>query len=1411
MPMLERAGPTLEHQTFPPFFTSRAPAALASQRRLQRAFWRHGAVDIEPCDASQILTQGIPSVAAKKAVGATPDKATTLVASTFLLDFLYPNGALSRLRKLLPAAFERYEIPLPQNSGIGMRHFTSTAPRTKKSRRGKEKGAEEEDADSITSMIAGGDSLPMDDEFPLRHREHEFPAAQAPNLPATASVDSMAQEDRTFMQPEDSVPEDPEPEDVMRGGNDSTWRIRPVSKSVLPDKPDDLWWMDWRSNGERAIPRRETSKKPKKRRKSPLPSEFMAAEDFAAFIRENPTTAAEDVWKMYIQIGPDACSTAVRRQVMRHFTRTGGVHALNWSLEVFNMIDRSDWDPEIVAAAIRSNLYLDRAVEAVLLFKTSLHVPNSLARLDLLLANAVRTRQWNRLFDVWQIYAQSPERKTLTVGCLRRLESVSFVVAALARLHRDAVRDFELPRPSENRAAVEALVKLFSDKLILQLTPGLAWFALSLKKSPDSFEQYITLCAANKRLVNANHVYRRYRATDGAQISLIVLKTMVQVYSPSDPEGMELVRKDWYQRYNHLNVYGYRHFLKFYANRGEVVTTNRLWNEFVEIYPQGLLAPTEGPDTRDTFTYLLQVHAVRGDLPAVERVFGEIAAKYNAKPNTACWNILLSTYVRVDDLEGAIACFGRLCEAVEPDVYSYATLMSLVGSTGDLDYVLQLSEDAQDRGIEANVPMMKGIVWALCENDRADDAERLCEDATERHAGGRQICSILWDLLLRYHSRRRDLRTVNRLIELMEHHDVPLSTMSYESVLRALCLTGQVRHAQRLIDLGLDQKVFPVKPEHLVTLMSGYLLVGQPNRVLQVNETMESLHMPRHGARTAMVLTAMTLQQERKPERQRRRDDQVILLQELLNVFQDVLEGNDQPDAASQGKALVERSTIQIERTAELFSRMVEILTYHKGMRKLVNPRLLLDEYERVFPQQAGAEHLPLRLLSASITVDYHNKEFDRAKESFGALLQRALQARLPRGGGAHGQVLLPTGASILSDALIIMQRICLAEKDPNSLRELIDLVASYGFTIDNRNYNFYVQNLANMNQWQTAFDVCEKKLMPAWHGFRITQVRGFLPMILPTGPRQMPTTSQTLRPAMYTLYVLAREYRSMLVSQPWSHVSARALATVEEDSPRTVEVVKGWWNQVYMQVRRQERMTGSVSPEEDPRNLLPGRPPGLEEDGAVAWNQGKESSSEQIEDEPPADEAEQSGNDADSGRVRLNYAKQQRSQVIDRPSEQADGPDGDEASRPAKLSYAQRQRLQIEDPALLEQMSTSQKRPSDRPKLWQMHKENVLKWADYPPSISTEVPEKGKEVAERWLAARKVAARTPGMVRRTTAPRPGFLRTVRSRSLPRRRSRGLMEEEIRVMTGDSPHSAAEKPTAQSRVENPSSNSAAAE
>jgi pentatricopeptide repeat-containing protein PET309 len=688
-------------------------------------------------------------------------------------------------------------------------------------------------------------------------------------------------------------------------------------------------------------------------------------------------------------------------------------------------------------------------------------------------------------------------------------------------------------------------------------------FMLHRAPDPRSYERYIIFNVEQGHKKLASDLFRKYRALPGVRMAVSVLRVMIDIFFPHNVVGMETLLEDWYRYHGRLDERAYRKFMAFYGGRGDVKSIMQLAREYAKCYNRKV----EGDPK--FITTLMQAHAVRGDPDAAHQVMVEAAERTGEPPDIKRWNILMNAHAKAGDYEGAIDLFSYICDALEPDDYTFGTMMGMAGFRGDLQFTLELYQLSIDRGVKPSLTMVRALVEAYCQNDQFKEAERLCIRLTKRRDLSGDY-TLLWNALLHHNAKRRDLATVNRLLEFMTSQGVAYNQDTYSHLLLALLYARQSHHAMHLLRVAHHEGVFEPTADHFILLMAAFINTGEPHMVLKTNQLMSKLNLPQSAMRMTKVIDALGRWQQ-LPYSKRRGAKAEDYMRKILSEFHKSLEREDQgsPDDV--------RSIIG------LYSKVLFILTQ---MREYVTVQQLIRLHNSRYPNRAGPDTVPLRLLHQMMLADFHEKKFDRVKETWRLVLYRATKRYQPASailGSDQGrnpdqkrapdqeqtsdreqdpeeqtplQPVLYAQRFRLCDPLKTMQRLYLEEQNADALLKLIATVRERGFDLDSKNWNYHVQALARLKRWREAFTVCEKVLMPQWTGWYSERAQGQVKNQIPLELRRVGLNPARPRPISHTLLVLAKEYMDLEQMSLWSREASREFKFITEECPKTIRAV---------------------------------------------------------------------------------------------------------------------------------------------------------------------------------------------------------------------------------------------------------------
>ncbi|CAN6458888.1 unnamed protein product [Victoria cruziana] len=115
---------------------------------------------------------------------------------------------------------------------------------------------------------------------------------------------------------------------------------------------------------------------------------------------------------------------------------------------------------------------------------------------------------------------------------------------------------------------------------------------------------------------------------------------------------------------------------------------------------------------------LIDMYAKCGRLDRARKVFDVMPMR-----DVVSWTVMISAYVEVGLLDGAMECFGLMVDAgVQPDVIAWNALIAGSAKFGDLQTALELLDEMRMSGLSPNISSWNGIISGCACNGYAEDA-----------------------------------------------------------------------------------------------------------------------------------------------------------------------------------------------------------------------------------------------------------------------------------------------------------------------------------------------------------------------------------------------------------------------------------------------------------------------------------------------------------------------------------------------------------------------------------------------------------------------------------------------------------------------------------------------------------------
>ncbi|KOS18036.1 Pentatricopeptide repeat-containing protein [Escovopsis weberi] len=610
-------------------------------------------------------------------------------------------------------------------------------------------------------------------------------------------------------------------------------------------------------------------------------------------------------------------------------------------------------------------------------------------------------------------------------------------------------------------------------------------------------------------------IYKTYGDMPGARPSIPLLRGMFDLFYPNNVAGLEQVYKDWHRAWGGLDRWGYEKFLKLYATAGDVQAVRGLWKRYVASYPELL---TRARAFRST----MNVYAQVGDAAGAERELRLMKDKYGVRPDLDMWNILLKCYARTDDYQRVVSCFEEICKMYRPDSYTYAHVMTMAAKKGDLEATLAFFHRAQRDKVALSKEIAMSLVTVCCQNDRLLDAERIL---TELAARGVTSTGI-WNQLINFNGKQGRLKKCYELLQLMKSFNVAWDHQTHEFLLRALVKVNQVHPAYRLLRSAIQEKVFPVGPEHFAIVMAGAARTGDFSLVEMVAAQLaRAYESADFNAHTALMDAAF----HKAPTSHRTRGMGKELI-DMLRAMRDRRQEGDMSIAPVAGDlTALRKQTKHIGRAIRL---LVEL-------RDFSSAEELANLYAGVMGKHGQGEPLPPEVVSA-LMLGYLK---DRKYRQIHKMWARTLDGVLARSRRQLGAAVFPAHQYDLARPLLVVARAFRQQNNGEGLLECIRRITAAGFKLTRSNWNLVVQYLAEMGQWEPAMEWCEKMLMPRWRGWR--------PPRRSLHERRLLQNTRVLQASRAAVLSLQRQWLKLRKLAAWSPAVSAKLAQVERLYPR--------------------------------------------------------------------------------------------------------------------------------------------------------------------------------------------------------------------------------------------------------------------
>ena len=574
--------------------------------------------------------------------------------------------------------------------------------------------------------------------------------------------------------------------------------------------------------------------------------------------------------------------------------------------------------------------------------------------------------------------------------------------------------------------------------------------------------------------------YRDLRANPGLVPDHGILKAILgqfrQVHSVF---GMRLVLSDYRKYHGGPTPNAYRQIIHEEAHQGDTDAVHGLFNERCNRFG----TPTDLRDVRP----LLIVHSRRVETHEVCKQFHRLSQEFGIEPDVHCWNIVIAAHARAGDVGGALDWFTKLLDSkVQPDSYSFGTMMNMYANRGDLEAVEELLQQSKSVVDKMTTAMVDSLVLAHIRNERIEEAEKMVESAVNMDLEGTR--TRMWNYLLNAYAFRGDIENLARVHTRIKDVGVPRDSMTYVAIMQGLVIRRRVDDADKILKVIMPKKGIQATATHYAVIMGGYLAIRKYPKIFSLYQRMIERNVKSQlSTQTLMIKAAAKAnqyehQEQGIPEEHFDLSQAEAMLEQAVSIM-------DPMDISAKEPL----KGVGVQRLDEAFvSTHFDYLIFVYGRQKAFDKvSVLYDKYIDTVKKFKPENDLspvspPTNMLSALMVAHLQQNDYESVERCWDLALEKATQlaARANAPDTSQPDWVLPSRRFILNLPFLSYMKALDAQSKLDPLTTTISHLHTSGFALDNRSWNLYIEILARHKRVLEAFTLCEKHLMPGWLGW---------------------------------------------------------------------------------------------------------------------------------------------------------------------------------------------------------------------------------------------------------------------------------------------------------------------------------------
>lgn len=645
------------------------------------------------------------------------------------------------------------------------------------------------------------------------------------------------------------------------------------------------------------------------------------------------------------------------------------------------------------------------------------------------------------------------------------------------------------------------------------------------------WERVIHYLAAHRQDAAATWRYKRYRIREPKAVPVSLMNRVLKCFARmEDYDGMWMLWDDIYliSDARRPNEESYSVLMAALARRGQAADVRLLLQDFESQF--GLSQPIH-------FSHIMQAYVERGEIRGALDWFDRMK-ELGVKPDTISYNIIINGFRRVGDVDAAAARVqDLLAEGLTPDHSTYNILLRICADRGDVTGAENLFELIKKSGIEVDAYTYEAMVSVYCAVGDMQKAEAILDQIVGMQF--QNSVSPIWNTVMSKYLEDGNQERVNQLMAVMHQHKIPFDYYTYGIVMHSLCLADKIDVAEETLTF-MKESGFKINTDKFVILMVGYLSKGDYASVWETFKRMID-----SGLRADFKTLAVLLKSYAHAEKQE--FDGVEGNEVFLSATENILDGLSQQDLNLGSFDHHKSST-----PAWLFTPVINVYYHKSAWERAI---AIFERFLGISKNEEYGVSPNIQMYGSMMRVFLAGGDIEAAKQMWYGLKAASIYKHKAVDINQSTQrKIVEVYENDIADGLSTIIRALVKVGDYETIDNEVQDIQQLGYTLDNVNWNDYVQAMVLAGRTLEAAVTCEKNLMSRWREVRLYFMYQD-PLMRGEDLKEMPA----VRPFLRTIESLATELRSLQTARQAGNEKAKQLLiAIYRDAPTVWEACDG-------------------------------------------------------------------------------------------------------------------------------------------------------------------------------------------------------------------------------------------------------------